>query len=169
MFSRQTSLAAVLFASFLSATALADRKRIGANDCLFEYDDPAYGNHWDWDRGECRIGTQNPWPEFLPLVIRCPLVRSNTTNTNGLTSLKLNVYKQTSTTFNCWAQSNDKFGSYVLRVARSTTQTGRSTLDWTTNMNSSLSKGTYAVTCDVIGTVDETWGDEVESIEYNEP
>jgi hypothetical protein len=117
-----------------------------------------------------RFGTQNPWPEYIPMVVMCPLVRSNTTNTNGLTALKLNLYKYWGSTFTCYAQSADQNGSVLKRVAKSTTQTGLISLDWSNLLNTSSAKGTYGVSCDVIGALESNqWGDELESIEYTEP
>ena len=151
----------VLLACLVPAAGLAaDAKRMPANACLLEYDSENQG----YDRGAARIGTYH-----MTQVFTCPLIRSNTTNANGLAALKLNVYKYASTHFTCYAHSFDTFGSAIKIVSRDITTTGLTAVDWGSSLNQSGAWGTYGVTCYVVGVSgNNLWGDELESIDYTE-
>lgn len=171
MFTRLRCPAAVLFLSLVSVSSFAaDAKRMPATDCHLEYDDNTVSGNDHWDRGFARFGARNPWTDIRPINIVCPLVRSNTTNTNGLTALKVNLLKGQATYLTCYAESVDVNGSLVKRVARTKSNTLPGPLDWAASLNSSSAKGTYGLMCEIVGAFDANeWGDELTNVEYTEP
>jgi hypothetical protein len=158
---QRSSLIAFTLLSLISNSGIAaDQKRMPANACLLAYD----GDSHFYDRGGARMGATNHTQNMV-----CPLVRGNTTNTNGLTNLQLNLFKQVSATFTCTAESYDQNGSLLKSVAKSTTQTGITFLSWGSSINASSAKGTYGIVCTVVGAVPPAWGDELMNIDYTEP
>lgn len=96
--------------------------------------------------------------------VSCPLLRDNTTNTNGLFPFWLRVNKGDATSRTCTAYSVDGYGNILKSVSRSVTGTGVQTFDWTTALNVSSANGaTYAINC--------TFGpsDFGENMYWNEP
>lgn len=153
-------LAIALVGLVLAGTAMADPKRINGAMCELEYD----YNFQALDRGAIRIGA----PQGEVGVV-CPLLRANTTNTNGLLNLIVNVYKVHPTTFTCYGESYDQSGSPLKIVSRSTTSVGRTALIWNNSINTSSARGTYGVICYPTGTTVGEFSDEIFAVDYDEP
>jgi len=149
----------------LAAVAHADRKVVSANNCLLMRDSDA-GEYHDniYDRGGLRIGYHGPG--FLGVV--CPLFRSKTTSTGGLSALKVNVQKYQTGGLLCYAESSDMNGSVLKSVTRTITSTGIRSLNWSNSLNTSSSKGTYGILCYLDGAVLPAKADELFSIDYTE-
>ena len=150
-----------LLGLLVTATALADPKRINGAMCELERDEQIV----DIDRGAIRLGAHHG----AEVGVVCPLLRSNTTNTTGLLNLVVNLYKAKTTTFTCYGESYDQNGSALKIVSRSTNATGRIGLTWNGSINTSSSKGTYGVICYEVGASDDSWADEIFAIDYDEP
>ena len=104
-------------------------------------------------------GTSGVWVRVAPgaynlsqtdsVTVTCPILRDNTTNTTGLADVELQV-AVSSGSMTCTAGAYDAsaFGT-VKTVAKTTTGTGNSKLDWGTALNKSSSVGTFAIDCTV--------------------
>lgn len=80
--------------------------------------------------------------------ISCPILRDNTTNTNGLSALQLRVKKADTATRSCTAYASDGFGSQLKSVTKTVSGTGVQPFDWGTTFNVSSANGAnYAVVC----------------------
>ena len=149
-----TMVAALLVCS----SALADQKRMAANNCEL-YDDTSVF----YDRGGARMGA----PEVSNLFI-CPILRDNTTNTGGLNALKVNVYKGKPDDVICVADSYDQNGSILKSVARSVPGLGIVAVDFDDDLDVSSAYGSYGVACLVAPFDNNGWGHELFSIDYDE-
>jgi hypothetical protein len=118
------------------------------------------------DRGGLRVGANHG----QTVGIVCPLLRANTTNTNGLLQFAVKLFKQKPATFTCYGESHDQNGSALKIVSKSITTTGNTVVDFGNTINTSMAGGTYGVVCYEIGQVDpDEWGDEISSVVYEEP
>jgi len=83
------------------------------------------------------------------VTVTCPILRDNTVNTTGLADVELQV-AVSSGSMTCTAGAYDASGFGAIKtVAKTTTSTGNSKLDWGASVNKSVSIGTYAVDCTV--------------------
>ena len=80
----------------------------------------------------------------------CTMVRDNVTNTNGLSDVELTVFDPSAGgSVVCDLVAQDRNGSPLKIVRRSSTRNGVQTLDWGGSMNLSASKGTYSFICNL--------------------
>jgi hypothetical protein len=79
----------------------------------------------------------------------CALVRDNVGNTNGLADLEMVVTAPAAGTFDCTALSEDRNGSPILAVHRTSNGSGTQILDWAGSITVSRNRGYYIVNCDV--------------------
>lgn len=156
---KKESIVAVLV-TLIAGPAAADLKRINGTMGVLENDSDIFA----FDRGALRMG--GVLGEFGVVY---PLLRSNTTNTNGLSKLDVKLFKVNPTQFACFAESNDRNGNALKVVERSTTATGRVALSWGNALNVGISKGSYGVVCYPSGTVLYDFSDEVYAVDYDEP
>lgn len=111
---------------------------------------------------------KNPGNNGRTMPVVCGLFRDNTTNTNGMQDLEVNITNLGATAFTvtCTAYSYErKGGMWKKSVPRSATVgvgTGV-TLDWGSSVNISVSKGFYTVYCEL--PIDFA----IHSIYYQEP
>ncbi len=152
---RLLGLASVVTAtSLLPRTAHAIEKMQPASACqVLDEANTAIG------RGASDIGSTSG-----AFSISCPLLRDNTTNTNGITPFWLRVNKGDATSRTCTAYAADGYGNILKSVSKSVSGTGVQTFDWGTSFNVSSANGaTYAVSC-TFGALD--FG---ENMYWNEP
>jgi hypothetical protein len=80
----------------------------------------------------------------------CSIVRDDTTTTTGLSDLEMTVTAPAGGgNFDCTALSEDRNGSPLIAVHRTTSRAGTQVLDWGAAVSVSASKGYYIVNCDV--------------------
>jgi hypothetical protein len=89
----------------------------------------------------------------LPVPVTCSLFRDNTTNTNGMQDLEINISNlgasDYTATVMCTAFSYDRRGAFKKSIQKSATISGSGavTLDWGSSINLSVSKGFYSIFC----------------------
>jgi hypothetical protein len=128
------------FAAGIRAHA-TDDKTLNASDCQSPYpaDNPSGTG---LIRGPSGVYNNSGGFRFLD----CPITRDNTTNTNGLAGLSVQVSNDPSGQILCYANSVDKMGNTVLSVSRSNTP-GGTVLSWGSSLNSSANQGNYLIEC----------------------
>jgi hypothetical protein len=82
------------------------------------------------------------------ITIVCPIIRDNTSNTDGM-GFSMKVVNSTGNTFTCTLQSFDETASVVKSVSRSTSGVGYQVLEWNHSLDESTVDGSYQVWCTV--------------------